>query len=460
MEPVVRVAEMAAIDAEATESVDVLVERAGRAVARAALELLGGAYGRRVVVVAGRGNNGADGRVAARMLERRGVRCTVIAATEAPARLPDADLVIDAAYGTGLSRPYHAPDPGDAAVLAVDIPSGLDGDTGEALGRPVTADVTVTFAAAKPGLFLAEGPIRAGHVRVADIGLDVSRATISYVDDAAAAARLPVRPIDAHKWSTAVVVVGGSPGMTGAPAMTAAAAMRSGAGMVQVVVPGETDPPLPVEVVAVASDSTSWVPTVMNACSKAQAVVVGPGLGTSMVDRHQVRDLLVRDARPIVVDGSGLTALGDDAVEVLQGRLGPTVLTPHDGEFARLTDGATESDRLGSTQQLAIRTGAIVVRKGPTTVIAAPTGELRLVASGDQRLATAGTGDVLSGIIAALLAADLAALDAAAVGAHLHGMAGQRCSPAGTVASDVIAAIGPVWSMLVGGPEAPPGSVG
>src|SRR5438309_12107876 len=173
---------MRAVDEAASEPVDVLVHRAGGAVAWTAQQMLGGTYGRRVVVVAGKGNNGADGRDAAVRLTRAGARVTVIGAAEAGDRLPPSDLVIDAAYGTGFRGAYHAPDPGDAPVLAVDIPSGVDGLTGEATDGAVVADHTVTFAALKPGLLLGEGPDRSGVVEVADIGLDVSGAAAALVE--------------------------------------------------------------------------------------------------------------------------------------------------------------------------------------------------------------------------------------------------------------------------------------
>jgi len=187
--PVVTPAEMRAIDEAAPEPVDVLIERAGEATFRAALDLLGGTYGRHVVLVAGKGNNGADGRSAARRLRRRGVRVVVLDATALPADLPDADLLIDAAYGTGFRGDWTPPPaPPGAAVLAVDIPSGVDGLTGQAHGAPWRADVTVTFAALEPGLLLRDGPDLAGDVRLADIGLDTTSARIHVVEPADVAA--------------------------------------------------------------------------------------------------------------------------------------------------------------------------------------------------------------------------------------------------------------------------------
>ena len=451
MLPVVRIAEMQAVDADAPEPVDVLVDRAGSAVARAALDLLGGAYGRTAIVLAGPGNNGADGQVAAERLRRRGVRVTVVDLADAPDVLPDVDLVIDAALGTGASRPHQAPDPGTALVLAVDIPSGIDGDTGEAHGSPMRADLTVTFAALKPGLLLGDGPAHAGAVRIAEIGLDVSRARIHLVDDASAAALLPRRGTAAHKWHQAVLVVAGSPGMTGAASMAAEAAQRAGAGMVRLATPGGGHGrDVPREVVTLEVDEAGWADALVDDPGKVHAVAVGPGLGTAMATRHQIRTLVAGVDLPVVVDGDGLTALGTDAASVIAGRGAPTVLTPHDGEFARLAGHAPGADRIAEVAALAERTGAVVLLKGATTVVAAPDGRVRLVRAGDARLATAGTGDVLTGIVAALLAGGVEALDAAAVGAHLHGLAGRQAPRHGAVASDVVDGIPAALGHLLG----------
>lgn len=250
MIPVVTPVEMAAIDADAPQQVDDLIDRAARAVAREAIRMLGGVYGRRVAVVAGPGNNGADGRVAARHLEQRGVRVRVIDVAETPARIDGVDLVIDAAFGTGLSRPYSFPcvEPG-VAILAVDIPSGVDGLTGELVGAPASADRTVTFAALKPGLLLEPGRSHCGDVVVTDIGLDVSRASVFATEHADLAAWVPPRPADDHKWRTAVRVIGGSVGMEGAGYLAAAAAQRVGAGLVQLASPGGVADAGPVEAV-------------------------------------------------------------------------------------------------------------------------------------------------------------------------------------------------------------------
>ncbi len=451
MLPVVRIAEMQAIDADAPEPVEVLIDRAGAAVARAALDLLGGGYGMRAVVLAGPGNNGADGRAAAGMLRRRGVRADVIELADAPAVLPAADLVIDAALGTGASRPHRAPDPGAALVLAVDIPSGIHGDTGEAIGSPMRADLTVTFAALKPGLLLGDGPAHTGAVRIADIGLDVGRARIHLHDDASAAALLPRRDTGAHKWHRSVLVVAGSPGMTGAASMAAEAAQRAGAGMVRLATPGGGHgADVPREVITLDVAEAGWADALVDDPGKLHALAVGPGLGTAMATRHQIRTLVAGIDVPVVVDGDGLTALGTDAASVIGRRRAGTVLTPHDGEFERLAGHPPGVDRVADVVALAERTGAVVLLKGPTTVVAAPDGRVRLARAGDDRLATAGTGDVLTGIVAALLAGGLDPLDAAAIGAHVHGLAGRAGPRHGTVATDVIHGIPSALGHLLG----------
>jgi ADP-dependent NAD(P)H-hydrate dehydratase / NAD(P)H-hydrate epimerase len=447
MLPVVTPEEMAAIDAAAPESVEVLIDRAGAAVTRAALDLLGGAYGRRVVVVAGKGNNGNDGRAAAERLGRRGVRVAVVAAADAPTTLPDADLVIDAAYGTGFRGEYRFPDTSGAPVLAVDIPSGVDGLTGTVSGVPASAARTVTFAALKPGLLFHPGWDLAGAVTVADIGLDVSSARVGLVKAADVAAWVPPRPASSHKWRTALLVVAGSPGMTGAAHLAARAAQRLGAGMVRLASPGLDDDPLrPTEAVGVAGvTGPDWVEAVIPELERAKAVAVGPGVGRAETTVAGVRRLVAQaHERPLLVDGDGLFALGDSPAMVaaaLGSRSVPAVLTPHEGEYTRLAGHAPGDDRMAAARDLAVGTRSVVLLKGPTTVVAHPDGRARVVVAGDQRLATAGTGDVLSGSIGALLAQGVEPLAAAAGGAWLHGTAGLAGPAEGLVASDLVDAL-------------------
>ncbi|HUY22709.1 MAG TPA: NAD(P)H-hydrate dehydratase [Acidimicrobiales bacterium] len=446
MKPVLRVDDMRAVDADALDRVseDTLVDRAGTAVATWAVHMLGGTYGRRVVVVAGKGNNGADGRVAAARLRRRGARVTVVEAVDAPERIGPAgtvDLVIDAAYGTGFRGTYRAPSvPAGVPVLAVDIPSGVDGDTGEACGEPLRADVTVTFAALKTGLLQGDGLLLAGRVEVADIGLDVSRARIWVVEDDDVPRLLAPRPRRAHKWQSAVAVVAGSPGMTGAAGLCARAAYRAGAGMVRLGVPGGDPAELSVsEAVGTRLPAQGWAPEALAMAERCRAVVVGPGLGRAPATADDVRAVVAGAATPVVVDADGLFALGagDDLAAAVRAGTGPVVMTPHDGEFARLAGAAPGADRIAAAAGLAARCGAVVLLKGPVTVVAAPGGDVLLATAGSPRLATAGTGDVLSGAIGAFVARGVEPPLAAVLAAHVHGRAAALGPREGLVAGDL-----------------------
>jgi ADP-dependent NAD(P)H-hydrate dehydratase / NAD(P)H-hydrate epimerase len=434
------VSEMNAVDNAAREStpLDVLVGRAGRAVAIAALEMLGGSYGRRVVVVSGRGNNGADGRVAAAYLARRGARVCVREAGAATEVGP-ADLVIDAAYGTGFHGEYHPPGllPG-TPVLAVDIPSGVDGDTGAAGGSPWAARRTVTFVSLKPGLLQGDGARLAGRVSVADIGLPVGDPPLAVMEDADIAALIPPRRHGGNKWSAAVLVVAGSPGMTGAAALCARSAYRSGAGMVRLGVPGGDLSEAPAsEAVSVDLGGAEWSPAAVEAAGRCAVVVVGPGVGRDPSTGAQVRDLVARSPVPVVLDADGLFALGTLSAGDRPAAGSTLVLTPHDGEYRRLMDTEPGPDRIGAARRLASASGAVALLKGPTTAVAAPDGRVLLATAGTTALATAGSGDVLSGVIGALIARGVAPQEAAAVGAHLHGRAGRRGAVEGLVAGDL-----------------------
>ncbi|MCA1692356.1 MAG: NAD(P)H-hydrate dehydratase, partial [Actinobacteria bacterium] len=425
MRPVVTPEEMKAIDRASPEPVAVLVERAGAAVARAALQLLGGGYGRRAVVIAGKGNNGADGRAAAVRLARRGVRVEVIEAADRPPRLAPVDLVIDAAYGTGFYGEYDAPDPAGSPVLAVDIPSGVNGLTGETGGQPARAARTVTFAAYKPGLVFQPGADLAGEVTVADIGLDTSGATAWVVEEEDVQAWLPSPGAESHKWKAGLWVLAGSGGMTGAANLCARAALRSGGSTVRLGIPGVPPAPDSLEVVGRTVPATGWDATVLEELDRMKALVVGPGLARGEGTGEAVRRLVAEAPVPTLVDADGLFALGsvDDARAVLSGRDKGTVLTPHDGEFSRMVGSKPGPDRLEATRDLARRTGATVLLKGSTTIVAEPGGRALISTAGDARLATAGTGDVLSGVIGAFLAQGLEPLEAAGAAAYVHGMA-------------------------------------
>jgi len=445
--PVVTPTEMAAIDAAAPEPVTELIERAGAAVARTALRMLGGAYGRRVVVLVGKGNNGRDGLAAARRLRACGVAAHVVDVAS-PTGIPaTADLVIDAAYGTGFRGTFEPPELPDAPVLAVDVPSGVDGTTGEVHGRAMAAEVTVTFAALKPGLCFGEGRRLAGEVEVVDIGLDVSSARAGLVQRADVGRWVPPRAASDHKWTSATWVVGGSAGMGGAAALAAAAAFRAGAGYVRLSTPGGAPAAgaAPVEAVGLPLPLVGWDRDVLAGSDRVRSLVVGPGLGRSEAVGDAVRRLATAATVPMVLDGDALWA-----VAALAGRMAdaPRVLTPHDGEYAQLCGHPPGADRLDAARRLAALRSSIVLLKGPTTVVAAPDGRCRLVTSGDAGLASAGTGDVLSGVLGALLARGVDAFDAAAAAAAVHGWAAAAAPAAGLVASDLPRAVGAVLAEL------------
>lgn len=447
MIPIVTPQQMAAVDAAAPEPTQVLIERAGAAVARTAVEMMGGRYGRRVEVLAGKGNNGADGRAAARCLRSVGVRVRITDISTKPSVVAHADLYIDAALGTGLTRPWVAPvraNP-DAPVLAVDIPSGLSGLNGDTMGGTVwPADRTVTFAALKPGLLLGAGLELCGKVTVADIGLsvgstfrDAPRCDLITDDDIVA---LPAGSGTTHKWHAGVLVVAGSVGMEGAAVLTCAAALRSGARIVHLSAPFEVD--APVEVVR----SVPPLNVSANASSsRFRACAVGPGIGLSRDSVVRLCDALSLNL-PTVVDADALRLLRRASLEGILHRRHelsvPTVLTPHMGELRSLIEDAQPADPIGAARHVAREFRAVTLLKGGPTVIANPDGRVVICTSGDARLATAGSGDVLTGMIAGRLAAlEPDALLRTAEAAHIHGCAGSAVRGARFVAGDLIKAL-------------------
>lgn len=451
MIPVVTPVEMAAVDAAAPEPLDVLIERAGRAVERVAVDMLGGTYGRVVNVIAGKGNNGADGRVAARRLESRGVKVRVFDAAVRRPSLPVSDLVIDAAYGTGFHGEWAVPNVGDALVLAVDVPSGVDALTGSATGSVLAADRTVTFQALKPGLVLGDGARLAGKIDVVDIGLDVSESTQRCVEAADVASWWPQRLTDAHKWKSAVKVIGGSAEMPGAAVLAATSAARSGATLVSLSSPGVVAA-TPPEIVQRHVGGADFSAEALQDIARFGALVIGPGLGRSdevlMASRACISDATV----PVVIDGDALFASAWSAegpAPLLRDRELATVLTPHDGEFGVLTGSRPGPDRVASVRAAAADLDCTVLLKGPTTIVAAPPtvggdplgGDVWFVTNGDQRLATAGSGDVLAGMIGAALAFGLEPARAAAAAAWLHADASNRIDADGLLAGDIVDAI-------------------
>ena len=442
MIPVCTPDEIRRLDTGAPVPVETLIERSGLAVARAALDMMGGAYGRRVSVIAGPGNNGADGRDAASRLARRGARVRVFELADAPRNLPESDLIVDAALGTGYrsgERELRLPRAGATPVLAVDIPSGLDATTGEADAATMKATMTCVLSALKPGLLLGRGLHLSGRLRLADIGLDAwTVARAAEVRDEDVARWLPPRRRESHKWDRAVLLIAGSPGMLGAAALAARAAQRAGAGLVRIGVPGGGDVELPVgEALSFALPDGSWADRALAEIDRFQAAVIGPGLGRSEATAAAIRRFVSLCPCPVVVDADGLTALGHDASKVIGARRAPTLLTPHDGEAKRLGGDPDLPDRLEEARRLAQALGGTVLWKGPTTVVAG--GEMTLLTSTrDSRLATAGTGDVLSGIAGAFLARGLTPDRAGGAAARVSIGAAKEQPGAGLVAGDVV----------------------
>jgi hydroxyethylthiazole kinase-like uncharacterized protein yjeF len=483
------VAAVQAADAVAEQAgipVAVLMGRAGAAVARAAARQLGTVAGRRVVALAGKGHNGGDalealarlagrgagvealvtgdpdglgeqGRRCVALVRRAGGRVRQFDATLAGRLLADADLVVDGVLGTGSSGAPRgaaaeaiaaANAAGGAPVVAVDIPSGVDGATGAVAGEAITAVVTVTFQAAKPGHLLAPGSERAGRLEVADIGLPLDPGNWWIGEAADLAGLVPVPRAEQHKRSRGVLLlVGGSPGMGGAPTLMGRAARRSGAGLLVLAVPASV-----VDRVGTAVPEAITVPlpesggglaaAADNACRRwlgeATAIGVGPGLGRADGTQKVVRGLLAAYRGPAVVDADGLFALGTGGP--LAERRAPTLITPHAGEFARLAPDA-EGTRLDQAADRAARWGATVLLKGDNTVVADPDGRLAVNPTGVPSLATGGTGDVLTGLVGALLAQGLDPFDAARLGAWVHGRAGALAAgtlgPVSVAAGDV-----------------------
>lgn len=435
MRPLVTAEEMQAADNETMREVsrETLIERAGLAVTIAAVGLLPRVYGAKVVALCGPGANGADGRVAAGHLASRGASVRVLDALAPPARIDDVDLVIDAAFGTGLSRQWDAPTVrASVRVLAVDLPSGVDPNTGVASGRSLRATRTVAMGALKRGHVLADGATLVGDVVVATLGIDVRDAQVVVVEDADLALLAPLDR-EEHKWRRALVVVAGSPGMLGAPALVCEGALAVQAGMILACapdVPRDQDGPWATEVVRLTASAKEIPKAVSDALGRARALVVGPGLGRSSELEVALHEILRATHEPIVLDADALHLVDCDLLASRQSHgASPVILTPHDGEFEALFGAPPGTDRIAAAQRAAALTGCTVLLKGPTTVVASPvamTGvaSTLVVTSGTADLATPGSGDVLAGVIGGLLARGMPAHLAAAIGAHVHGRAG------------------------------------
>jgi hydroxyethylthiazole kinase-like uncharacterized protein yjeF len=488
-EPLFTAEEMRAAEAAYEGPTVDLMERAGTAAAELIVQRFPDA--KRITVWCGAGANGGDGFVIARLLRKAGRDVEVVLAgpeekiagdaaemlgrarkanvpfVDAPS---ESELAVDAIFGTGFSGVPRR----DAAehigrirllgvpVVSVDVPSGVDASTGVVPGAAVDADLTITFHAVKLGLVVGPGRYKAGEIAVADIGLPEQRtrngrATKEILGD------VPRRGALDHKYSAGhVVVVGGSTGLTGAPSLTAEAAMRAGAGYVRSVVPESLAPVFAQRFVEVTlspapcDDNGCLVPealeVVLAAAASAGAVAIGPGLGRSDGVRELVRMLLDRLERPIVLDGDGLWALTGH-LEWVFTRDVPTVLTPHAGELGRLLGRESswvDAHRLSAVGGAADDVGAVVMLKGADTLVAAPGRGVLVSDLGTPGLASAGTGDVLTGVVAAFLAKGMEAQRAAVAAAAAAGLAARDAAilhgDAGLIARDVIESLSPVLS--------------
>jgi NAD(P)H-hydrate epimerase len=354
-------------------------------------------------------------------------------------------------------------------VLAVDLPSGLDADTGQPLGPCVQADLTVTLSLPKLGLALEPGRSLAGRVVVGRIGIADEAPGValpaSLLPARGAGALLPARPADGHKGSFGhALVAGGSRGKTGAAALAAEGAARGGAGLVTIACPAGTNPILevkcteqmtaPLPETADGELAPEAAAPLLALARERDALVLGPGLGRGAAPRELVRRVVPRAAPPLVLDADGLVAFAGEP-EALRARSGPAVLTPHPGEAGALLGEDPREinrDRVAAARRLAERSGAVVVLKGAATVVAEPGGRVRVNATGGPVLATGGTGDVLAGLVGALLAQGVAAFDAASAAVFLHGAAGDRLAAsvggAGALAGELCREIPPAAEAL------------
>ncbi len=457
-----------------------LMENAGRAVAEAAARITEARPDHSIVILCGRGNNGGDGFVAARHLAGMGRKPQLLLAArrdqlsgdaEANLRRLDeagltvtevdsagpvaraccrAGLVVDALLGTGLSGDVRGL-PAElietinecaAPVLAVDLPSGLDADSGRLLGAAVRADETITMGLPKLGLFLHPGADYAGRVTVADIGLPAdliadSPSVAELIAPEWVRLLLPRRPRTAHKGDLGrVLAIAGSVGMTGAAYLCAEAALRVGAGLVTVGCPASINDiletklteamtfPLP-ETYSRALDTRALAP-ILELAEQADVLAVGPGLSRQPETAVLVRRLMARVAKPMVIDADGLNALADAAV-ILEGEHAPAVLTPHPGEMARLmgvSAKAVQAKRAHFAQAAANRCHSVIILKGGCSLVTESDRPLTVNPTGNPGMATGGAGDVLTGMVAGLIAQGLLPFEAAAAGAYLHGLAG------------------------------------
>jgi len=479
--------------------VSALMENAGRAVAEATVPACASG---RVIVFAGTGNNGGDGFVAARHLREHGLKVEVWLAgtaekiqgearanldklatfgipvsTAEPPTAQHGDAIVDALLGTGLTRPaegryadgiaaIHQGRHAGAHVIAVDIPSGLDADTGQPLGPCVAAQLTITMGAVKPGLCLEPGASLAGELHVADIGfpaaaLDEIAGKLELLDEAAVRHLFAPRPRDSNKGTFGhLLVCAGSPGKAGAASLCVGAALRSGAGLVTLA-----SRPAVAERLWTAHPEAMAIPLTWTgplgspdiaplaaALAGKSAFAAGPGIPRGPDTAAALAELLSGFAGPSVLDADALNAFAEN-LPLLRRAKGPLVLTPHPGEMARLCGkpiAEVQRDRIGVAKAFAAEHGVTLVLKGARTVVAAADGSAWIVPTGNPGLAHGGTGDVLCGLIGGLLAQGMPPAEAARAGAYVHGLAGdfavRHSGERGLVAADVIVGLAEVWA--------------
>lgn len=483
MRPVLTARQMAECDRRAIQEYGipgvVLMENAGRAVAELAGQLLGKVARKRVAIFCGKGNNGGDGYVVARHLansgaqvrlflvgrrtevkgdaatnlhivEKMGLNLQEITTAEHIPDLRSTDLVIDALLGTGLQGPVHgiladvieALNASRAPALAIDVPSGLDSDSGSILGVAIRATITGTMAALKRGLLFSPGREHAGVVKIIDIGMpqavfDDELVNVWQVEAEDVRQVLPRRAPNAYKNQCGVaLVVAGSTGMTGAAVLSAETVLRSGAGLAYLAIPASLNAIIEEKATEVISKPLAEVKPghvgiaaleqIEELLQQVDAVAIGPGLGTEAETVEAVWAAVASCPRPLVVDADGLNALARKP-ELLLRRTGRVVLTPHPGELARLTGQAREAivaNPVDTAREWAERWGEVLVLKGAPTVVATPGGKVFINSTGNAGMATGGSGDVLTGLITGLLAQGLSPEHAAVSGVYLHGLAG------------------------------------
>jgi hydroxyethylthiazole kinase-like uncharacterized protein yjeF len=443
-----------------------LMQRAAHAVARQCGDLLGSLYGASVALLVGSGSNGGDALHAGAKLAQRGAQVTAIllqpdrahaggaaalgyaggrfhGAADAESTIARADLVVDGILGIGGKGELRgaaatlAAAAADRPTVAVDMPSGVDADTGWVGEHAIRADTTVTFGALKPGLVSGAGAERAGQVRFVDIGLAATlpETTMHVLEESDVADRLPQPTAADDKYTRGVAgIIAGSPQYPGAGVLCSGSALHGGAGMVRYL--GLAQDEVRARYPEIVAHPGAWPHEV-----RVQSWAVGSGLGTDDTAFALLSDALRTDV-PAVVDADAITLVARSP-ELVRNRTAATVLTPHDREFARLA-GEVTADRIGSARRAAADLGATVLLKGNATVVADPDGRVFVNPTGTPWLATAGSGDVLSGLIASLLAAGLEPGPAAAVGAYVHGVAGQLAGASGPpTAADVLLALRP-----------------